>query len=78
LISEPEFFNSSHLEIFAPEGELAPPNAAPNSVFTPFIDCCGLEARGDRLDLRLLELRYFRLWFMTIGACLAVRTWMLR
>ena len=42
-----------------PEGELAPPNAAPNQVFTPYIDDAGLTLRRHTLDLRVLEAGIF-------------------
>ncbi len=42
-----------------PQGELAPPNSKPNSVFTPYIDDAGLTLRRHTLDLRVLELGIF-------------------
>jgi uncharacterized protein YjbI with pentapeptide repeats len=49
----------SYTEMLQPEGELAPPSSAPNSVFTPFIDDAGLTLRRHTLDLRVLELGIF-------------------
>jgi hypothetical protein len=51
--------NGSYTEMLDPQGELAPPNAAPNSVFTPYIDDAGLTLRRHTLDLRVLELGIF-------------------
>jgi Putative Ig domain/Galactose oxidase, central domain len=42
-----------------PQGELAPPNPNPASVFTPYIDDAGLTLRRHTLDLRVLELGIF-------------------
>jgi hypothetical protein len=49
----------SYTEMLDPQGELAPPNSAPNSVFTPYIDDAGLTLRRHTLDLRVLELGIF-------------------
>src|SRR5258708_13484478 len=49
----------SYTEMLAPQGELAPPSAAPNVVFTPYIDDNGLTLRRHTLDLRVLELGIF-------------------
>ncbi len=49
----------SYTEMLAPQGELAPPSAAPNVVFTPYIDDAGLTLRRHTLDLRVLELGIF-------------------
>jgi len=49
----------TYLETLQAEGELAPPNAQPNEVFTPYIDDAGLTLRRHTLDLRVLELGIF-------------------
>ncbi len=50
---------SGYTEILEPEGELAPPSAMPNEVFTTYIDDYGLSMRRHTLDLRVLELGLF-------------------
>ncbi|HTQ61834.1 MAG TPA: sialidase family protein, partial [Candidatus Solibacter sp.] len=51
--------DGTYTEMLEPQGELAPPNAAPNQVFTPYIDDSGLTLRRHTLDLRVLELGIF-------------------
>ena len=49
----------TYTETLTPQGELAPPTANPNEVFTTFIDDAGLTLRRHTLDLRVLELGIF-------------------
>ena len=49
----------NYTEMLEPQGELAPPNAQPSSVFTPYIDDSNLTLRRHTLDLRVLELGIF-------------------
>jgi hypothetical protein len=50
---------TGYAQTLFPEGELAPPNPMPSSVFTPFIDDAGLRLRRHTLDLRVIEFGIF-------------------
>ena len=65
--------------VLTPQGELAPPSPKPNEVFTTNIDDNGSDAAPPHAGLaRARAGNISDRCFRAVGACLAVRVWMLR